>query len=144
MRGYISDAVRLRVREAAGDRCGYCLSHQRYVLGPHEVEHLVPLAAGGTDDEDNLWLACARCNRFKGAQTEANDPLTGEVHPLFNPRRQRWDAHFRWVLGGERVEGVTPLGRATIEALRMNHPHTVAIRRNWILAGWHPPSSTEG
>ena len=54
MRGYISDAVRLRVREAAGDRCGYCLSHQRYVLGPHEVEHLVPLAAGGTDDEDNL------------------------------------------------------------------------------------------
>lgn len=108
------------------------------------MEHLIPLAAGGTDDEDNLWLACARCNRFKGAQVEARDAVTGEVHPLFDPRRQRWDEHFRWAFNGERVEGITPLGRATVEALRMNHEHTVAIRRNWILAGWHPPTPATG
>jgi hypothetical protein len=139
MRGHVSDAVRARVRAAAGDRCGYCLCHQRYVLGPHEVEHILPLAANGTDDEENLWLACARCNRFKGAQVEAVDPATGQACRLFNPRAQRWGEHFRWSADGERIEGLTPTGRATVAALRMNHEHSVAIRRNWTLAGWHPP-----
>jgi hypothetical protein len=40
--GYISVALRGRVRAAAGDRCGYCLSPQRLVLGQLEIEHLLP------------------------------------------------------------------------------------------------------
>jgi hypothetical protein len=141
MSGYVPEATRRRARKAAEDRCGYCLSHQRYLLGPLEIEHLVPLLRGGTDDEDNLWLACARCNRFKGAQVEARDPLTGEVGPLYNPRTQRWIDHFQWDAGGAMVRGLTPVGRATVEALRLNHEHAVAVRRNWIMAGWHPPSA---
>ena len=139
MRGHIPEAVRRRVRQAAADRCGYCLSHQRYVLGPHEIEHLIPLMSGGSDDETNLWLACARCNRFKGGQTEAQDPVTGASHALYNPRFQRWRDHFRWNSGGELIFGLTPVGRGTVEALRLNHEHVVAVRRTWIMAGWHPP-----
>jgi hypothetical protein len=139
MRGYVPEVVRRRVRDDAGDRCGYCLSHQRYVLGPLEIEHLVPLVRGGSSDEDNLWLACARCNRFKGGQTEAPDPVTGQVHPLYNPRTQRWGEHFAWEAGGALIRGLTPTGRATVPALRLNHEHAVAVRRNWIGAGWHPP-----
>jgi HNH endonuclease len=139
MSAYVSEAVRLRVRAAAADRCGYCRSHQRYLLGVLEIEHIVPLSRGGSDDEDNLWLGCARCNRFKGPQIEARDPLTEEVHALFNPRVQRWGEHFRWDAGGAVICGLTPSGRATVVALRLNHEHSVAVRRNWIAAGWHPP-----
>ena len=50
--------VRARVRAEAGERCGYCLSPQRLVLGWLEIEHIIPTARGGADAEDNLWLAC--------------------------------------------------------------------------------------
>lgn len=66
--GWISDTVRQRVRDQAGNRCGYCLSPQRLVMGWLEVEHTIPQARGGSDDEDNLWLSCRLCNGYKGTQ----------------------------------------------------------------------------
>jgi hypothetical protein len=42
----ISKAVAARVREAAGNRCGYCLAAQQYVLHVLEIEHVVPTAVG--------------------------------------------------------------------------------------------------
>jgi len=53
-----------------------------------EFDHLIPQAAGGTTREENLWLACRRCNAFKGTQTQARDPHSGEWVALFSPRRQ--------------------------------------------------------
>ena len=41
----ISEALRQRVREAAHHRCGYGLSHQRYVMGQLEIEHIIPRAS---------------------------------------------------------------------------------------------------
>jgi 5-methylcytosine-specific restriction endonuclease McrA len=87
--GNISGELRARVRKDAGDRCGYCRSAQRYVFAPLEIDHIIPQAAGGSDEEDNLWLACPMCNNYKSAQTEAHDPETGELVGLFDPRRQR-------------------------------------------------------
>jgi hypothetical protein len=34
---------------------------------------------------------------------------------------------------------LTATGRATIAALRLNNPETVAARSLWVQAGWHPP-----
>ncbi|WP_260441293.1 HNH endonuclease [Microcystis sp. M31BS1] len=34
-----------------------------------EIEHIIPKAKGGSDDEYNLWLACRLCNGYKGRQT---------------------------------------------------------------------------
>jgi 5-methylcytosine-specific restriction endonuclease McrA len=48
-------SLRQRVREAAHGRCGYCLSPQQYVMGKLEIEHVVPRAQGGSDDESNLY-----------------------------------------------------------------------------------------
>lgn len=45
------------VREAARNRCGYCLSPQHLVMARLEIEHIIPQAAGGADDESNHWLA---------------------------------------------------------------------------------------
>ena len=73
----VSEVVRARVRAQARNRCGYCRSRQQYVLGLLEIDHIVPTARGGTDEEENLWLACRLCNGFKGTQTHARDPVTG-------------------------------------------------------------------
>jgi hypothetical protein len=135
----VSETLRQRVREAARHRCGYCLSPQRFVMGTLEVEHLVPRAQGGSSEEDNLWLSCSLCNRYKGTQTSAIDPLTGNAVPLFNPRYDGWNNHFLWSIDGVRIEGITPTGRATVEALKLNNELAVEVRRNWVRAGWHPP-----
>jgi 5-methylcytosine-specific restriction endonuclease McrA len=106
--GRLTEAVRAGVRAQANDRCGYCLSPQRVVLGWMEIEHIIPQARGGSDDKENLWLACRLCNNYKGVQTEALDPVTAAQAPLFNPRTQTWTEHFVWTTDGARVIGQTP------------------------------------
>jgi 5-methylcytosine-specific restriction endonuclease McrA len=86
----IPKEMRQRVRDFAGDRCAYCRSPQHLVYGSLEIEHIVPRAKQGLDKEENLCLACRLCNNFKGVQTEAIDPITGQLLGLFNPRAQRW------------------------------------------------------
>lgn len=124
---------------AADHRCGYCQTSQLISGAQMHVEHIIPLVHGGTSDESNLWLACAWCNSHKGTKTHAVDPLTGVEAPLFNPRTQAWSDHLRWSDGGREIVGQTPTGRATVAALRLNNEFLVASRRQWILAGWHPP-----
>lgn len=132
--------VEERVREAAGHRCGYCLSPQQLVLGKLEIEHLIPSSRAGADEEENLWLACRMCNNFKAAQTHAHDPDTQQSVVLFNPRQQSWEEHFEWSGDGQKIIGRTACGRATVLALQLNNLIAMAVRRNWIAAGWHPPA----
>jgi 5-methylcytosine-specific restriction endonuclease McrA len=94
----ITEEVRARVRSSANEslserlrqRCGYCQSLQKYVLGILEIEHIIPKAAGGSDEEENLWLACRLCNSYKGVQTQRQDPESDRNVKLFNPRIQKW------------------------------------------------------
>jgi hypothetical protein len=104
------------------------------------IEHLTPRAQGGRSVRMNLWLSCAWCNSYKGTQTEAVGPETGMRVGLFNPRIQVWSEHFRWTDDGLRILGLTVVGRATVEALRLNNPYIVPARRLWVVAGWHPPA----
>jgi len=59
----LPEATRQRVRQRADNRCEYCLSHQEYVMGILQVDHVMPRAKGGSDAEDNLCLACELCNQ---------------------------------------------------------------------------------
>ncbi|MFQ4136914.1 HNH endonuclease [Nodosilinea sp. PGN35] len=138
----VSSEVRERVRADAKNRCGYCLSQQKYVLGILEIDHIVPKAVGGADNEENLWLACRLCNAYKGTQTAAKDPITRLTVNLFNPRLQTWQQHFRWINDGVLIEGKTDVGRATVVALQLNNPYAVMVRQAWISAGWHPPETS--
>jgi hypothetical protein len=136
----LSEALRAQVRAAAMNRCGYCLTHQAYVPWTLEIEHIVPRAKGGSNAEDNLWLACRSCNLFKSNQTHWTDPVTGRRVRLFNPRQQRWRRHFRWSQDGVFIIGRTVTGRAMVVALHLNNMVAVTVRRNWVAAGWHPPT----
>lgn len=131
--------LRRRIREQAQNRCGYCLRTEE-LAGEHmTIEHIHPESLGGLTVEQNLWLACRRCNEYKGSQTHATDPITGKRVRLFNPRAQTWFEHFNWDEAGTKVLGVTTTGRATVAALRLNNPEIVVARRLWIAAGWWPP-----
>ncbi|NJN65781.1 MAG: HNH endonuclease [Chloroflexaceae bacterium] len=135
----VPDAVRQRVREQARDRCGYCQGKQQYVFAPLEIDHIIPTARGGTDEEDNLWLACPMCNSFKGIQAQALDPLSGQYARLFNPRHQQWSRHFQWSEDGTQIIGRTVTGRATVVALQLNNILAVVVRAAWVSAGANPP-----
>ncbi len=104
------------------------------------MEHILPRTLGGSDDRSNLAASCYRCNEFKGAKTDAINPETGQLAPLFNPRTQTWADQFAWVNAGTHMIGVMPTGRATVIALRLNNENVVEARAIWIEFGWHPPA----
>jgi 5-methylcytosine-specific restriction endonuclease McrA len=107
---YISADLDRRLREAARNRCGYCLSPQHLVMARLEIEHIVPLSKGGSSDESNLWLYCPICNGHKSDKVNGIDPENGDSVPLFNPRTQVWPDHFQWGDDGIRILGLTPVG----------------------------------
>lgn len=108
---------------------------------PMAIDHIIPSSAGGSDTEENLCLACRRCNEFKGSQIHARDPEIGQTVRLFNPRQQEWDEHFQWSRDGTEIIGKTACGRATTIALKMNNPEIVVARRLWVSVGWWPPGN---
>lgn len=138
-RPYIPDRLRQQVAEEASYRCGYCLTAEKYSGMRLHIDHIIPLAAGGSSERENLWLACTLCNSYKGSQTHATDPLTGKTTPLFNPRTQIWSNHFFWSPDGTHIIGRTDCGRATVAALHLNNAFIVEARRYWVNVGWHPP-----
>ena len=77
-----AETLRQRIRQRAGNRCEYCLSHQDYIMGRLQIDHIQPLAKGGANTEDNLCLACELCNQYKWTQTEAIDPESEELVSL--------------------------------------------------------------
>ena len=136
---YIPKALRDRVSRQARYRCGYCLTLETIVGASMEIDHIIPQALGGPTEEDNLWLACSLCNDHKGDRIAALDPVTGEITRLFDPRHQAWREHFAWTPEGDRIIGLTPIGRATVAALNINRPSLVKARQAWVSVGWHPP-----
>jgi HNH endonuclease len=136
---YVPVAIRRKVEAQAKYRCGYCLTQQKITGAELEFDHIVPLSLGGTNTEENLWLACSRCNDSKNNRTVAEDPLTQEETPIFNPRTQIWRQHFEWNKTNDNIIGKTAIGRTTVKALNLNHPKIVSARNLWVSVGWHPP-----
>ena len=108
MTAYVPVELRRQVAADAGHRCGYCLSDELLTGVPLAIDHIVPTAKGGATERDNLWLPCRPCNEFKGIETHALDPQTGDWAALFNPRQQTWTDHFAWGSNGTQVLGLTP------------------------------------
>lgn len=123
-------AIRSMVRERAGDCCEYCLLRQEQSpFAKLQIEHVRARQHGGSDDPDNLALACIDCNLRKGTNLAGIDPQTEVMTSLFNPRIERWEEHFSW--SGIRIEGKTDKGRATIAVLSLNDPERLEVRLAW-------------
>ncbi|HWE51295.1 MAG TPA: HNH endonuclease [Bryobacteraceae bacterium] len=119
--------TRAQVRERAHNTCEYCqLRQDDSPLAALHIEHIVPKTHGGTDDPDDLALACIDCNLHKGTNLTGIDPQTNEVTELFHPRRQNWGDHFGW--RGIHLIGKTAVGRTTVRVLNMNSEDQIALR----------------
>jgi hypothetical protein len=130
---YISASLRRKIYDKAEGRCEYCHIHNDDSYLPHEVDHIYAEKHGGTTTEDNLCLCCMICNRYKGSDLASLDPITGEITPLFHPRKDKWDEHFH--LSGAVIEPVSAQARVTIKLLQLNKPDRVLERRQLILMG---------
>ena len=123
--------------QRANNRCEYCGISQIGQVATFHIDHVIPVVAGGETTAENLALACVSCSLRKGARQQLEDSETGEVVYIFNPRQQRWNAHFAW--NGVEVIGLTAIGRATVQALDLNRLTMLAIRAEEELRGRHPP-----
>lgn len=125
----MDNALRSLVRRRAGDVCEYCrLPQAASQFVSFHIEHIIARQHAGPTEPDNLALACHFCNFHKGPNIASLDPETGELVPLFHPRRDRWADHFAWE--GTLIVGRTPIGRATVQLLAMNDWQRVEVREN--------------
>ena len=134
----LTDLERRSVYERAGGCCEYCRHPFEYAPGIYQVDHIISLASGGSNDLANLALACDACNTLKWMHIQWIDPKTGLETPLFNPRIQKWSAHFRWSEDWLLVHGTSPEGRATVDLLQLNRTGLINSRRALLAIGAHP------
>lgn len=137
-RVYIPSTYRNAVFARAAECCEYCLSPAAWSPEIFEIEHIFPLGAGGITELSNLAYACPACNRYKRNQQVTQDPETGQAVSLFNPRSQVWQTHFTWSEDLLSIIGVTPTGRATVDALKMNRRAVQRFRFALVAIGQHP------
>jgi hypothetical protein len=120
----------------AGGICEYCHMPQDFDDLPFQIDHIVAEQHKGKTNASNLALGCFRDNHYKGPNLGGVDPKTGKRVWLFNPRRQKWDRHFRW--NGAILVGRTAIGRATIEVLSINSVDRIRHRMQLIAEGVFP------
>jgi 5-methylcytosine-specific restriction endonuclease McrA len=136
MSSHVAAEVRRLVAQRAQYCCEYCLVHQDDAVTGHQVDHVIAEKHGGPTSADNLALSCTVCNLRKASDLSSIDPETGHIVPLFNPRMQSWNEHFRIV--GLQIVGTTASGRTTVEFLKLNTYERMAERRELLIAGRFP------
>jgi len=119
-------SLKRRVWRRARGACEYCCMPSRFYRAPFQIDHIIARQHGGKTETKNLCLACYHCNLNKGPNIAGKDPASGRTARLFNPRSDRWEAHFFW--DGPRLMGLTAIGRATVQLLDINHPAYVLVR----------------
>lgn len=92
--GWSRETVRLGIR--ASFRCEYC---DRYLLGSIEdyhtwqVEHIIPVSKGGSEDLDNKAIACEACNLMKRVNLPEGDTraerLRSARHLIYEKRKRK-------------------------------------------------------
>ena len=126
MADVISRQLRREIRARASGRCEYCLLGEAWLVWGCEVDHILSRKHGGTTEFSNLALSCARCNRAKGTDIGSVHPESEDLVRLFNPRRDRWDEHFR--IDGPRIVGLTLIGQVTVTLLQFNQDERLLER----------------
>jgi 5-methylcytosine-specific restriction endonuclease McrA len=133
----MKSSLKRKVRRLSRGRCEYCGIPESATHLPFQFDHIIATSHGGESILGNIAYSCLPCNKHKGPNLSGIDPKTKKIVPLFHPRRQNWQRHFRW--RGPFVRGRTPTGRATVAVLHTNEPVFVAVRLELIDEGILPP-----
>ena len=134
---HISAALRREVTDRAGGCCEYCRVSVQDRAIDFAIDHVIAEKHAGPTQADNLSLSCYWCNSYKGSDLSSVDWETNQgIVPLFNPRRDIWDEHFR--LDGVRIVPQTATGRVTVFLLQLNAIERIKERRVLIELGVYP------
>ena len=131
----IGNRLRGTVANRANERCEYCQYPEQFSPSSFEVDHIVPRSADGPTELKNLALACSHCNAHKATRQIGTDTLTGTDVRLFNPRTDDWTVHFLLNRETAEIDSQTPIGRVTVETLRMNAEQPIHARQSLIRLG---------
>jgi hypothetical protein len=126
------------IAQRANYRCEYCHAPELVFNFPFEVEHIIPLFRQGTNEDQNLALACRSCNLRKGTRIGGNALDSNIEISFFHPRQNIWSEHFQIDTESATVVGITAIGKVTIENLEMNSLAQVVARKLWICLGLFP------
>ena len=129
---------REKVERRAARRCEYCRAPQAVTGVRYHLDHIIPESEGGTDDMENLALACPMCNTHKSAHVLGCDEHGFDDRRLFNPRKDNWDDHFVFDAVTQQLRGKTAVGQGTVNRLRMNDPIQIEARCGWLELGLYP------
>jgi hypothetical protein len=136
---YIPEKLRKQVIKRAGGYCEYCRCPDTTTNTPFSIDHIIPKSKGGKTVLSNLAYACFGCNSIKHNKRTAFDPFTRKRVALFHPRKQKWTDHFSWSDDFKLMLGLTPTGRATIEAMGLNRFGVINLREVLYDSDQHPP-----
>ncbi len=133
----MDESLLQEVWQRAGNACEYCLIPQALYPAQFEIDHIIARQHGGSTTLNNVALSCLHCNCHKGPNIAGLDPLTKKLTKLFNPRRHKWERHFRW--DGPYLVGRTAIGRVTVALLLINGPYLLGLRKTLIEESVLPP-----
>lgn len=131
---HIPESIRTEVFKRASFQCEYCLISETFSFFAFHVEHIISLKHGGKTELHNLALACPICNINKGTDIATVLPDFPEPIRFFNPRTEKWLDHFNLEPSGF-IAGKTPIGKATVKILNLNHPDSIIERKEMLLRG---------
>lgn len=60
------------IKRIYSDQCGKCACCRKKVGDVYDVDHIMPLALGGTNWPSNIQILCKKCNNRKGAKHPAD------------------------------------------------------------------------
>lgn len=106
----------------------------------YHIEHIVPRRYGGTDDLENLALACPACNLHKGDRMTAIDPESNAGVAIFHSRREIWREHFEFA--EQMLTAKNASGRTRLALLELNHSRKLKIREAETIFGLLPPDES--
>lgn len=115
--------------EKWGRECAYCGTKEI----PLQVEHIVPVARGGSNRVSNLALACEPCNQAKGTQTAAE---FGHPQVQAQARRPLKDAAamnaMRWTLYRRLIEFGLPVEVGSGGRTKYNRCRQQLPKMHWL------------
>ena len=139
---YITVAIRKAILQLSHGYCEYCILPSNFSTDFFHYEHIVPLSLDGKTELGNLARSCGICNINKRDKIQHIDPLSQQVMRLYHPRQDTWKEHFQWSDDDLHIVGISPIGRATIDLLKMNRIDAINLRKLLKMVDLHPPNFT--
>lgn len=124
----ISKRLRFEILRRDNYRCFYCKTDEKKLT----VDHVIPVALGGTDDPTNLVAACGTCNGGK-TSVHPDSPLVAQVER----DAMRWQMAWHQAVaeatrdGAERAKQIAKVKKNYVAAYRGRHDENPILPEGW-------------